>query len=228
MKVNFNVTGPARKELAQRIGEKVGMKPVYKGMPSAAYAINNYTLNKDGSLEWDERTAASDAELLIEKLVEEGYEVEVLKPQEAAQAAEMEASEATGLTVSIPLENVALGNLINLLESKGELIKKALGIKNTFITEEDEKVSFAWFDEVTPEEVTTYTKFIAALCKMSMEQKRISSKAKDYENEKYAFRCFLLRLGFIGDEYKADRKLLLRNLSGSSAFKSGAKKGGEE
>ena len=69
--------------------------------------------------------------------------------------------------------------------------------------------------------------FIAALCKMSLEQKRISAKAKEYENEKYAFRCFLLRLGFIGDEYKADRKLLLRNLSGSSAFKNG-QKGGEE
>ena len=62
---------------------------------------------------------------------------------------------------------------------------------------------------------------------MSLEQKRISAKAKEYENEKYAFRCFLLRLGFIGDEYKADRKLLLRNLSGSSAFKNG-QKGGEE
>lgn len=46
------------------------------------------------------------------------------------------------------------------------------------------------------------------------------------DNEKYAFRCFLLRLGFIGDEYKADRKVLLKNLSGSSAFKDGAKKEG--
>lgn len=40
-------------------------------------------------------------------------------------------------------------------------------------------------------------------------------------HHKYAFRCFLLRLGFIGNAYKADRKILLRNLSGSSAFKSG-------
>jgi hypothetical protein len=43
------------------------------------------------------------------------------------------------------------------------------------------------------------------------------------ENEKYTFRCFLLRLGFIGEEYKETRKVLLKNLSGSSAFKSGAK-----
>ena len=63
---------------------------------------------------------------------------------------------------------------------------------------------------------------------MSKEQKRITASEKEVENEKYAFRCFLLRLGFIGTEYKTDRKILLQNLSGSSAFKSGAKKGGEE
>lgn len=59
---------------------------------------------------------------------------------------------------------------------------------------------------------------------MSREQKRINSTDKEVTNEKYAFRCFLLRLGFIGAEYKADRKILLKNLTGSSAFKSGAKK----
>lgn len=41
-------------------------------------------------------------------------------------------------------------------------------------------------------------------------------------DEKYAFRCFLLRLGFIGNEYKAERKILLKNLSGNSSWKNGA------
>ena len=65
--------------------------------------------------------------------------------------------------------------------------------------------------------------FISALCEMAKTQKRITAKGKSVDNEKYAFRCFLLRLGFIGDEYKAERKILLRNLTGSSAFKSGTK-----
>jgi len=56
---------------------------------------------------------------------------------------------------------------------------------------------------------------------MAKTQKRVTAKEKDTDNDKYAFRCFLLRLGFIGDEYKAARKILLRNLSGSGAFKSG-------
>ena len=75
----------------------------------------------------------------------------------------------------------------------------------------------------TPEEVQAYTHFISALCEMARNQKRIMAKEKETPNEKYAFRSFLLRLGFIGKEYKEERKILLRNLSGSSAFKGGAK-----
>ena len=65
--------------------------------------------------------------------------------------------------------------------------------------------------------------FLTALCEMARTQKRITAKEKEVDNEKYAFRCFLLRLGFIGEEFKAERKILLRNLTGSSAFKCGAK-----
>jgi len=74
-----------------------------------------------------------------------------------------------------------------------------------------------------PDEVSAYSQFICALCDMSRNQKRVNATEKDVENEKYAFRCFLLRLGFIGEEYKKERKILLRNLNGSSAFKGGAK-----
>ena len=54
---------------------------------------------------------------------------------------------------------------------------------------------------------------------MTRNQKRITAKEKEVDNEKYAFRCFLLRIGFIGAEFKAERKILLSKLSGSSAFK---------
>ena len=48
------------------------------------------------------------------------------------------------------------------------------------------------------------------------------------DNEKYAFRCFLLRLGMIGADYKAARKVLLRRLTGSSAFRHGKPEGGAD
>ena len=131
-------------------------------------------------------------------------------------------SETTGLTISIPLDKVAVGNLTNLLDAKGTLIKKALGIAELPIIIEEDVISFPWFEEMpAAEECTAYTAFIAALCQMSIKQKRINSAEKPTDNEKYAFRCFLLRLGFIGAEYKTARKILLKNLSGSSAFRNG-------
>ena len=61
-----------------------------------------------------------------------------------------------------------------------------------------------------------------------MHAKRVTAKAKPVANEKYAFRCFLLRLGFIGKEWKDERKTLLKNLSGSSAFRDGQPHGHEQ
>ena len=115
----------------------------------------------------------------------------------------------------------SLQNLFDLVESKGTLIKKALGVDDLPINLIGERLDFPWFKtDSTPDEIQTYMEFVTALCNMAKNQKRINAKEKEVENEKYAFRCFLLRLGFIGNEYKAARKILLRNLSGSSAFKS--------
>jgi hypothetical protein len=99
---------------------------------------------------------------------------------------------------------------------------KALGCQDIDLDITDERVRFPWFEDGTdPDAVKAYTHFVTALCEMAKTQKRVTAKEKDTDNDKYAFRCFLLRLGFIGDEYKAARKILLRNLSGSGAFKSG-------
>ena len=114
-------------------------------------------------------------------------------------------------------------NLTKILEGKGNLIKKALGINDLRFEVKDDRISFPWFAEVEPDEATAYSHFISALCEMAKNQKRITVKEKETDNDKYAFRCFLLRLGFIGEEFKTERKILLRNLTGSSAFKGGAK-----
>ena len=119
--------------------------------------------------------------------------------------------------------NESIVNLNHLVESKATLIKKALGVEDLTISAEDDKISFPWFTGYpAPEEISAYAKFIGKLCGMAKTQKRVTAKEKDVDNDKYAFRCFLLRLGFIGAEYKADRKILLKNLTGSSAFKGGA------
>lgn len=144
--------------------------------------------------------------------------------EEEAEAVEENAqTEQDGFCISLPKSKLpaeAQEKLNKILESKGKLIQKALGASSLTVETDEEKVSFPWFSFIpSAEQADAYTKFITALCKMAREQKRVSAKEKPNENEKYAFRCFLLRLGFIGDEFKQDRKILLRNFEGSSAFR---------
>ena len=152
--------------------------------------------------------------------------MEETETTEAEGASTSEASiERTGLTVEIPLDKVEVENLTKLLDAKGGLIKKALGISELPIEVLEEKAAFPWFGELPDNDaVQAYTHFISALCQMSKNAKRVTVTEKAVDNEKYAFRCFLLRLGFIGAEYKTERKILLKNLTGSSAFRNGGKK----
>ena len=149
------------------------------------------------------------------------------------ESAPQEPQEDTvSLSISMPREtftDTALTNLDALLESKGNLIKAAFGIEEASYTLTDERITFAWFSgEITPETSRAYEDFIGKICEMARQQKRVLAKTKEVENPKYAFRCFLLRLGMIGDEYKASRRVLLQRLTGNSAWKRGHGKAGEE
>ena len=240
MRIEFNRTGAERKALVKAISEITGAEAVYKFMPTCAYEIDYFTVTKDGALEFDARADSEEIENLLDQLAQKGFEGTAAEtPDTAAESeaeevsAESEISEhkptkgeqceSIDLTITLPLESVAVGNLSKLLDAKGGLIKKALGVDELGfeINEESKTICFPWFGEVSIDEAMAYTHFVTALCKMTKDAKRVTAKEKNIDNEKYAFRCFLLRLGFIGTEYKAERKILLRNLSGSSAFKAG-------
>ncbi len=71
-----------------------------------------------------------------------------------------------------------------------------------------------------PEKVEAAAQLLALVNLSARRSKQnISAKVKATDNEKYTFRTWLLRLGMIGDEYKAARRALLENLSGNSAFR---------
>ena len=215
MKVIYNLTD--RKPFVKALEEITGAKAVYMKTPTYAYTVDYFTVTREGNLIFDDMADSEEIERVLEELDQRGFHCE--SPETEPQG------ETVGLTVAMPLNKVLVGNLTNLLEAKGRLIKKALGISELPIEITEEQISFPWFSVgLDDDTVKAYTDFIAALCKMSREQKRISNMEKAVENEKYAFRCLLLRLGFVGAKYKANRKILLKNLTGSSAFKSGAKK----
>lgn len=224
MILHFNVSGEIRKKMVNAIEKETGIKAVYLGLPSFAYQVGNYKIGKNGDLKFNDELSIDETSTIINACVLTTGKHPEEWDDNATEEVKAPQMEDVGLTVAIPLEQVKVENLEAILTSKAGLIKKALSVSELPIMVDEENVSFPWFTEGLDEEyIQAYTEFIVALCKMSVTQKRVQAKEKEFDNEKYAFRCFLLRLGFIGDEYKLDRKILLKNLKGSAAFKSGKK-----
>ena len=204
MVIKYNVTGAERKRLVTTLSTLTGVKAKYLGMPSMAYEVGDFTIDKNGNLGLSDKVNSEEIERVAGHLASEGFIAEEeISATEGRQTAD---SEEFGLTVSMPRSNFsegALENLQALVEAKGELIRHALDVEELPIEISEDEVSFPWFEELsTPEEIKAYTHFISALSEMAINQKRITVKEKEVENEKYAFRCFLLRLGVYGKFYK--------------------------
>ena len=219
MRLNYNVTGEKRKELVSLIANFTGCKARYKGVPSCAYEVDYFTIDRNGCVEFDDRADSEVIERLIEMLYDNSF---VAETDDAVQADEPETLCGCIFIPRTQLSENGLDNLKKLITAKGDLIKKALGVEELTITEDIDNYGFPWIaDGTAPDDVRAIMDFVTALCKLANTLKRINKKETAVENEKYAFRCFLLRLGFIGEEYKRQRKTLLRRLRGSSAFKNG-------
>lgn len=215
MEIKFDVKGESRKDLVKVISDTLWIKAEYQYTPTYNYVIGDYTVTKDGTLIFPDEVNPD--EVLKALAANAFYPV-------TDEEKKTEQDESASLTIEIPADKVNTENLQKLLDAKGWLFRKALGIESLAFEVTGDKVSFPWFSHTAPDLTTAYTQFVSAICRMSVEQKRITAREKAVANEKYAFRCFLLRLGFIGDEYKQSRKLLLANLDGSAAFKTVKKK----
>lgn len=217
MTITINAQGSERKRLVQCISQWLGCEPNYLGAPTFSYQVDYFTIEKSGSLTFDDTSHSEVVERLLQHIYDEGFEID--------QSHTEDEEEPTRVCISLPrsrFTDSGLENLKAIVASKGNLIKKALGANELPIEVTDSKVSFPWFvGTPTLEELKACDSFICKLCEMAQTQKRVNAKEKETDNEKYAFRCFLLRLGFIGAEHKQTRKILLRNLTGSSAFKAG-------
>ena len=223
MTIQFNAAGAERKKLASRIAEYEGCEAQYLGAPSFAYAAGRCKVLKDGTVE----TEGEDNELLT---FLEGLGG-VIEPTET-EADSAETEDTVRISICLPAHDMTdrqIQNVFDLVESKKTLIKKSVGAKELPITLEDGKLCFDWFStESTPEERQAYMALLCGIRKLAMELRRVNKTEVAVPNEKYAFRCFLLRLGMVGDDSKKARKILLKNLSGSSAWRNGRKDGADD
>ena len=88
----------------------------------------------------------------------------------------------------------------------------------------DGKVTISFpHDENQPVIWTTYGTLVDKIVKAAMSATRVTPEENGAESEKYRMRSWLMRLGYGGADFKAQRQLLTRNLTGSSAFPDAAK-----
>lgn len=239
MELDYNVQGEERKKVVQIISEIIGIAPVYKKVPSCAYEIGTFTVSKEGVISWTEDTDAETAKTVvaglqimgfvpkeerntIKKVMEKKQQPKAGAPKQPQKQSNIEPDK---LIVEIPrrlMNDTALANLDRIIEGKSTLIKKAIGADSLEYEITADRIRFPWFTLTEDaEENKAYTTFISKLAEQARTAKRVTLKDKPVDNEKYAFRCFLLRLGFIGEEYKDARKVLLKRLSGNGAWKNG-------
>ena len=203
MEINFNVHGKQRKKLVEQIAEYTQQRAEYQYTPTYAYQIGKYTVSKDGNLLSPDEIPAE----LVTYLKQQGFT----------------SSETVKLNITYrrnELTDQDLDNLRHLIWAKSQLIKDAFDIESLHLSIDDQQVSFNWFDQVDAYDALAYQQFIDKLVQYAQNHQRIMSQPREESNEKYAFRCLLLRLGFIGPRYKKQRKVLLKNLTGAAAFKS--------
>ena len=293
MIITFDLSGRDRKQLVKAISEITGARAVYKFMPTCAYEIDFFTVTKEGTLEFPDRSDTEIVEQVLEGLAEREFAVissyydngesametdedlptatptqpdtavvtedeglseeteitadtatqpdtaEITETEEVSEEAETTADTASQLDTAATAENngidrfsismrrdffddAAFAKLDRLIESKSELFKMAFQTDDLSYEKSEDRVTFAWFPWTgDSDEGIAYSTFIDMLTKHLKEQKRVNASKTQTDNPKFAMRVFLIRLGMVGNEYKAARKILLRNLEGS-AFRKGA------
>jgi len=230
-----------RKALVKAISEFTGEEQSYLGLPSYAYRVGEFIIDRDGGI-----TCETDDgyKKLKEHLIELGY---------------LE-SEVEELNISIPADGMdmnALRNLVFMLHSKQYLLNRVVG-RNSFSVSEDlikaletnppetkeallalsgadsyeatiqgmafdeETVTFTFPFSEKPAKNRAYAELAAFMVAQAREAKRVSAKEQKPENEKYYLRSWLLRLGLSGEGGKVSRKALLAGLKGHTAFRTPA------
>lgn len=234
--MRFKLNIADRKELVKRLGELTGTAPHYTRMPRCAYEIGVYTVERDGSLTVGEEEAAGQEETAAQ---------EGMEPLDLALSFPM--GEHTGVSLRNlvnmvysrgPLLSKASGGNFRVEKELAERLRddactatvqtflKALadymeahgGMEGLQITEQ--QISFTGFPVPADQpHADAFLQLAAMMNAMALSQKRIQAKEVSTDNEKYAFRIWLLRLGMNGDAYKSTRKVMMENLGGHAAFR---------
>ena len=229
-----------RKEIVKLLGEHFEAKAKYLGVPTFAYEIitgdgETLIVDREGKIKNLEGTEF-ELERLLHGLDEEILTNELVLPMNGHTGVSLRnivnmisskqkiIKKALGLDADIVtaefvegINNIRIVTIEDFMAAVDELgIEKVPGIRFDF-----HKKTLIFGFIKTLEDTEVATQFVRALSESAKNLKQTSSKPTETDNEKYTFRTFLIRLGFIGPGYKKARQVLLKNLKGNGAFRKG-------
>ena len=227
----FTVTREGKLEFCDRSDTEI-VEQVLEGLSERGYTvISSYYDNGKSAIETDNEPTAEtatqpDTAVVVEtEKVSEKTETTAVMATQPDRKATVESNGIDRFSISMSrdfFDERTLNKLDRTIENKGELFKMAFKINDLSYKVTDDQVTFDWFPFIGEEgEGLAYSSFIDLLTKSLKEQKRVNASKAQTENPKFAMRVYLIKLGMVGDEYKQTRKILLRNLEGSSAFRKG-------
>ena len=241
------ITGQERKVIAGVIAEAISEEVKYLGPPTFSYMVGGWTIEKSGNVRTPEIEFAGlhEAKTIFEALENAGLKAEgalsiMLSASEhtggtlrnliniirSKEKLICKALNWDGEIVSPGLVEVLNSTPIDTVEdfmrvyNSGQEAGSFTSDNALWLAGLPDNVCFSFYNaSLNLEELKAYVMLSLRINEQSKMQKYASVKQKEAENEKYALRCFLLRLGFIGDEYKSERKVLLSRLEGNGSFK---------
>lgn len=242
--LNYNVTGNDRKRLADKMAEILGCEAKYLGVPTFNYVVDYFTIDKSGTVIFDDRADSEEVENLIEQLEAAGFHAE-----------KEEDEDMTEVNVVVPAQELTAGqlrNIVYLSHAKQYLLNKVFGQefwnidddlvqrlsdenpteRNDFLTIfegfrstckgvsfDDGQVTLTYPKQEDADKNAALSKLMGNMVKSAAESKRVNPKTVIEENEKYYLRSWLLRVGFDGADGKDGRRVLLDGLKGHTAFR---------
>lgn len=244
MTIQTNTTD--RRALARQISELLDEPVVYAGAPSFAYRMGNaITIDRAGTLE----ITGDAPEALKDFLIGQGWlkpepvaQAQVNGMTISVAVKDITVVDLKNLTHMLYskqyLLNRSMGQevlripelLIDRLREYTpetpdvftELLDDCRAIDElTGFDFRDDKVSMdvPYSTEEQPERWMTYADLLNRMILVAQDAMRITPALLKPENERYAMRSWLLRLGYGGPDLKARRRILMENLKGYAAFK---------
>lgn len=242
---SFKVIGLERKQIASTMAEALGEEVKYLGPPTFAYLIGGWRIDRSGvitsheiedneilgtvlnALKTAEATAEGDGTVKLSLQGSNGNSLRNIAnliwcKQKLIQKALGRESDIVPDGLIEAINTVPIDSLDEFAEVVNTAIDtgKILGESELEFDMADKTISFSFSNaSLDFDEVVAFITLCQQLNEQGKKQKFSSIKRKESLNESYSFRCYLLKLGFIGEKYKTARKILLNKLDGDAVYR---------